>query len=395
MSRRLSLCVLALTFVLPAAAADQPRTVPDSPASFALTGDQYWIVVSERVDGEAAIGLAREQIGETPKVQVARTKDGKYAVLVGPVPKMSDADLKSKYAEGRGPAVANVRQSQGQEFVARAWQFADGRLASGELQDGKPFTLEAGGVGLTMRVEAGKRKKKKDDAEYFAVSEGREDGKSVFRTRSEALYVPEPSAKASFVKLEGATPQAFVSYYSGGAHCCLHSSIVTKDAAGKWKVVPTAKLDGDYGPAFEDLDGDGTSEMLSGDNIFLYQFASYADSRMPAKIEKLIGGNVVDVTRKPEYRRYHVQYLAAMEAGADDEAWKQAGFLAAWVAQKALLGERAEAIARARKSYEKGDEHEFEECMVNKPLDKCPEIDKKLVPLAQALTKFLDRNGYR
>ncbi len=76
---------------------------------------------------------------------------------------------------------------------------------------------------------------------------------------------------------------------------------------------------------------------------------------MPAKIEKVVGGKIVDVTRDPKYRRYHVQYLAAMEANANEDTSKGSGFLAGWVAQKSLLGERADAIARARKSFEKGD----------------------------------------
>ncbi len=61
--------------VAPALAADRARSVPDAPASFTLTGDQRWVVLTERLDGEAAIGLAREQIGENPKVQVARTRE--------------------------------------------------------------------------------------------------------------------------------------------------------------------------------------------------------------------------------------------------------------------------------------------------------------------------------
>lgn len=113
-----ALAILALTF--PVDAADQPRQVPDTPASFALTGDQHWIVVAERADGEAAIGLAREQVGETSKVQVARTKDGKYAVLVGPVPKMSDADLKSKYAEGGAARRSQTCASRRGKSLSRA-----------------------------------------------------------------------------------------------------------------------------------------------------------------------------------------------------------------------------------------------------------------------------------
>jgi hypothetical protein len=390
---RLPVLLVALAGA-PALAADTPRSVPDTPANLSLSGDQYWTVISVRADGEAAIGLARDQIGENPKVQVARTRDGKYAVLVGPEPKQTDEELKSRFSVGRGPALESVRQSQGEEFVARAWQNADARLAAGEMEGGKAFSLKTGTLALSLRVEELK-KKKKDDAEYVIAAEGREDGKVAFTLRTEALYSPEPVVKASFVKLDGASPQAVISHYTGGAHCCLRTTIAAKGEAGNWTLLRAGTLDGDYGYAFEDLDGDGTFEMLSGDNRFLYQFDSYAASRMPAKIEKVIGGKIVDVTRRPEYRRYHVQYLAALEADADEETWKQGGFLAGWTAQKVLLGEGGEAFARATKSYDPGGGMPFEECTLSRPIDKCPEKNKKQVPFAEALRKFLDRNGYK
>src|SRR5438067_2360341 len=93
--------VLATLLAASAASADQARQVPDTPASFALSGDQRWIVVAERQDGEAAIGIAREQLYENPNVQVARTRDGSYAVLIGPQPQMSAEQLMEKFGEDR------------------------------------------------------------------------------------------------------------------------------------------------------------------------------------------------------------------------------------------------------------------------------------------------------
>jgi serine protease Do len=383
---------LPVAFVLAAAPAmaQQARSVPDTPATFTLSGDQRWVVLIETADGEAAIGMARTEIGENPKVQVVRTKEGKYAVLIGPLPEMPAASLKEQFPDGRG--FKNVRQSRGEEFVARAWEFKDGRSPAADMQEGKPITLNARPVTLSVRVQ---RVKKGREFEFYVISEGRENGKPVFTVRGEESYSPQPGLRAAFVKLEGDTPQAVVSQYTGGAHCCMRTTIMTKSAGGKWQTVRAGAIDGEYGPAFEDLDGDGTFELLSGDNRFLYEFDSYAASRMPAKIEKLVGGKLVDVTRDPKYRRYHLQYLAGLEAGADADTWKDSGFLAGWVAQKAMLGERAEAIEKARTSFRKGDTPEFEVCMVNRPADKCPEIQKTLIPFAQALTQFLDKNGYR
>jgi len=388
MIRRLLPVILVLA-VAPAWA-EQARSVPDARASFALSGDQRWVVLGEFRDGEAAIGIAREAVSENPKVQVARSKDGGYAILSGPQAQMTPEQLKEKFTDGQG--LKNVRQSQGEEFVARAWQFVDGRLASAEMQEGKAFSLNAGAVSLNVSVLRVKKGKEED---FFIVGEGREDGKAAFTTRSELLYTPLPVAKAALVKLEGPTPQAVIGHYTGGAHCCIRSTIVTKGPTGKWQAIKAGSLDGDYGPMFEDLDGDGTPEMLSGDNRFLYQFDSYAASRMPAKIEKLIGGKIVDVTRRPEYRRYHVQYLAALEARAEPDDWTQGGFLAAWVAQKVLLGEGAEAFERAQKSHNPASGAPFETCTVNRPLDKCPESRKKTVKFVEALRTFLDKSGYR
>jgi hypothetical protein len=384
---RFLLPLVFATILASGAAADQARQVPDAPASFALSGDQRWIVVVERQDGEAAIGIAREQLYQDPKVQVARTRDGKYAVLIGPQAQMSAEQLKDKFGEEK-----IVRQSRGEEFVARAWQSVDARLAAAEMQEGRAASASLGALTLALRVLP--LKKKKDEETYVVVAEGRENGKVAFTARSEVLFSPEPAAKASLVKLEGANPQAVFTYYSGGAHCCALTSIATRDA-GKWQVLKPFRLDGDQGPLFEDLDGDGEQEMLSGDNRFLYEFAAYAYSAMPARIEKLIGGKIVDVTRRPEYRRYHQQYLAAMEDRASADRWKESGFLAGWVAQKILLGEGAAAFARLAKSFDPATGAPFEECMIDRPLEKCPENRKKQVSFADALRKFLDKNGYR
>ena len=72
-----------------------------------------------------------------------------------------------------------------------------------------------------------------------------------------------------------------------------------------------------------------------------------------------------------------MQYLAALEARADDDDWKQGGFLAGWVAQKVLLGEGAEAFARVQKMHDPSHGAPFEECTINRPIEKCPEKHKK------------------
>jgi hypothetical protein len=84
-----------------------------------------------------------------------------------------------------------------------------------------------------------------------------------------------------------------------------------------------------------------------------------------------------------------------MEARADADDWSKGGFLAGWVAQKVLLGEGAEAFARAQKSHAPGTGAPFEECTINRPVEKCPEKNKKTVSFVEALRKFLEKSGYR
>jgi hypothetical protein len=326
-----------------------------------------------------------------PKVQVAQALDGRYVVIAGPEPVSSDEEFRRSFADNH-EVPKDFALTRGEDYIARAWQNVDPTLAAAEMSEGKSVVVSAGGLTASLRID--KIRKKKDE-ENVLVLEGRDNGKPVFTKRSEPLYSPQPHSKVSWVKLEGVTPQAVVSYYTGGAHCCMKSHIATRSAAGKWTLVDLRGLDGDFGPAFEDLDGDGDREILSGDNSFLYAFDSYAASSMPAKIEKLIGGKLVDVTRRPAYQRYHRQYLAWLEDGASEDNWQSNGFHAGWVAQKTLLGEGAEAWARVEKSYDRASDLGTEVCTVNKPIEACPKSRKRKVAFPVALRRFLDDNGYR
>jgi hypothetical protein len=230
---------------------------------------------------------------------------------------------------------------------------------------------------------------------FTIVVEGREKNKPAFTARSILLPTPQPHSKLSWVNLEGPTPQAILSYYTGGAHCCMSSVIATKLPSGKWTIIEAGSLDGEFGPDFEDLDGDGTRELLSVDNGFLYAFDSYAGSAAPAKIEKLVGGKIVDVTRDARYRRYHVQYLAWLEDRASEDDWKSNGFLAGWVAQKIIVGEGAEAWERMLKTYNRATSDGLEICTEDKPTEVCPPAKLKKVSFPEALRRFLDDKDYR
>jgi hypothetical protein len=214
--------------------------------------------------------------------------------------------------------------------------------------------------------------------------------------RTEPEYSDRPSATLSLVRLVGSVPQALLSVFTGGAHCCVRTKIATRASSGAWRILDAESKDGDVGFSFEDLDGDGESEMLSGDNRFLYAFGSYAGSTMPAKIDKIINGSIVDVTREPKYLRYHRQYLAALEDGTDRDSWRSNEFLAGWVAQKILLGEGAEAWATMLRNYDRRNDAGLTECTVPLQNDgQCPGGKELRHTFPVALRKFLDDGGYR
>jgi hypothetical protein len=158
-------------------------------------------------------------------------------------------------------------------------------------------------------------------------------------------------------------------------------------------VIDAGKMDGD-GFALEDINADGGAELVGIDNSFLYAFASYAESNAPTRIKKLIGGELKDVTQEPAYRRYLRQQVLAMEATASPGSWHSNGFLAAWVAAKALIGEGVEAWSRMLLNYDRNSDWELAECTVPLPLDECPDEGRRKIDFPAALKNLLTANGY-
>jgi hypothetical protein len=395
LSGALSVAVLAAVAAIfsPARAGpDVPRAVPVAAMDYTLPGDLRWVVLASRRDGEAAIGLARRYQRRIPKLQVVQARDGRYAIIAGPEQVQSEDQFKRTYKQGRYWLPNDFSLSRGDQFVARAWQNANAVLSRVVLS-GSGVTAYAGNLTVSLVATPTGNKDNKD--ERIVTMEGRENGNLVFTARSEPLFLAEPHAQLTFVQLEGTTPQVFFSYYLYGAHCCMVSQLATKDASGRWSIVNAGSLDGDTGPDFEDLDGDGQHEILSEDNDFLYRFYAYSGSWMPAKIEKLVNGMIVDVTGRPEYQRYHRQYLAWMESAAGNDTWKTNGFLAGWVAQKILVGEGADAWARLPKLYDRQENWGTGECTIKVSFDQCPENRKRNVAFPVALRRFLEEKGYR
>jgi serine protease Do len=98
-------------------------------------------------------------------------------------------------------------------------------------------------------------------------------------------------------------------------------------------------LDGD-GYIFQDLLGKHYSYLISSDNSFLYAFDSYAGSYAPIRIQQLVGDQLLNVTKEPQFQRRLLQSLYSLEelSKKSDDSWHSNGFLAGWVASSILAG---------------------------------------------------------
>ncbi len=205
-------------------------------------------------------------------------------------------------------------------------------------------------------------------------------------------------ANAGLLKLDPSAegPQVVVTRYSGGAHCCTSTWIVTKPrGSAAWTIVDAGSVDGG-GYGFEDLNGDGSLEMTGVDNAFLYAFDSYAGSMAPQKIYQLRGGALKDVTNDPGFLPQAKQDLASIEFNAKlgNDLWHANGFLAAWVAKKIQLGEGDAAWSKAITLYDRKSEFGPQVCATGQEIADCPADKLKAVPFPKALAQFLRDNGY-
>ncbi|MBN9009718.1 MAG: hypothetical protein J0H63_06110 [Rhizobiales bacterium] len=204
-----------------------------------------------------------------------------------------------------------------------------------------------------------------------------------------------PAADASIAPMDpgNSLPEVYFSSYSGGAHCCSHVA-VAEQVGDQWVKVDVGDFDGD-GNYLDDLDGDGNAEISTVDNRFLYQFDCYACSAAPLVIYAVRAGKVEEVTRDPRFEKAHRDWLKEMEDSIDPgDKWKSPGYLAGWVAEKAILGEGAAAFRDLTEHWDlKTDEGE-EVCTSGADIDSCPKAQRVVMKFPDRLKLFLQQNGY-
>jgi hypothetical protein len=143
-------------------------------------------------------------------------------------------------------------------------------------------------------------------------------------------------------------PEVVLSLFSGAAHCCFWTRIYDWNAtAGRYASL--AHRWGNVDSKLVDADGDGALEIVSSDDRFAYEFASFADSAFPIQIWSFRDGRLVDTTR-----RY--PSLVAEDAARQWRWYRRhrrrgevRGFLAAWAADQCLLGRGKAALQAVRR----------------------------------------------
>ena len=188
-------------------------------------------------------------------------------------------------------------------------------------------------------------------------------------------------------------PQVIFTAYSGGAHCCTVTKIATINSSGSWTTLDVGQNDGG-GYKFLDLDGNGNSALVTIDNSFLYAFAPYSCSYAPTRIMKLIGSEVKDLTRDLKYREFLRQELLKMETFQRNNPCSEPnGYLAGWVAQKALVGELDDAWHTMLASFDRNSDW-LVGCRSGAPSYNCPDNEKYIIAFPEGLANHLFENGY-
>ena len=207
------------------------------------------------------------------------------------------------------------------------------------------------------------------------------------RTAPQGFGDPKNNPALAVRDLNGdGEPEVLVDLYTGGAHCCAFTQIYSYVAAtnsyrrtkGAWY---------DYGYDLSDLDKDGKPEFRAADFRFAAAFTAYAASGAPPRILRFDDGRLKDVTRSfrsiikenlREYLRLYKQYRNDPDIG-DVRGW-----LAAYAADKYLLGQGDTAFDLIYAAYRRGELRALQG-------DTSP-AGKRYI---SALRKYLRKWGYR
>ena len=267
--------------------------------------------------------------------------------------------------------------------------------------DGGSITKGAVTASLKHRHEEGKSRLSNQIKSSTAVVTVKVNGK-VVGTLVGPTKGGQPFSLMQVVELDRSNPypEVILSAFSGGAHCCNRTTVLTSDSKGEnWKQVVLAKwLDGTHKPAVSGRRGNQSIYHFENwDNRFYYKFASYAGSVAPQRFWLLKGDSFVDISKEEQFTWRFKSFARRM-----DNQWKKMekasernGYLAGYVAVKARIEEFPDGWKRMLESYDPESDLGLKNCPIGTPNNVCSD-EKKVVyeSFPKALQAFLFNTGY-
>jgi hypothetical protein len=190
-------------------------------------------------------------------------------------------------------------------------------------------------------------------------------------------------------------PYVLLESYTGGPHCCDHVQLAVPEPR-RFRIVDLGTHDGEelrQRPA--DLDGDGRVDFVVGDDSFLYRFGSYAESFAPSKILNVVGGSVIDVSRKPAFRPIFRREMQLARRGCDEAGDASNATCAGYAATAARAGLFNHAWAEILRVYDRKDDRYPDGCRVGRDRKgDCPPSQVRYRSYPESLRAFLRSRGY-
>jgi hypothetical protein len=146
-------------------------------------------------------------------------------------------------------------------------------------------------------------------------------------------------------------PEVLVDFFTGGAHCCYASVLLWWDGTAYRAI---ERNWGDPGYRVSNADGRGTPELVTADPRFAYAFSAFAFSGFPVRILRFRDGRLINVTHqmrrvvRADARRWMRAYRRM------PRSYEPQGVLAAWAADRYLLGHRRSALRFVRRAVRSG-----------------------------------------
>lgn len=155
-------------------------------------------------------------------------------------------------------------------------------------------------------------------------------------------------------------PEVLIDLFTGGAHCCTYSLIYRYNP--KTQTYSSDRYEwGNGGYELKDLDRDGIPEFRGRNDTFAYAFGSYAASGYPLQIWQYRQGKMVDVTRQHPKLIYNDAFYwwQTFQERKNDSVEYGKGPLAAYLANKYLLGQGQDGWRRVQQAYKGPDRQQY------------------------------------